>query len=183
MRRTLLALVLPLCACATADVADSGTLDPSAAYVSLLPIASVGAIDMDRIDLTLFCTDVAGTHYEAYLPKLATRRATVVKLRPGTCYVSKVKGMLSAQGGLAPNETLFAMKPRQLNFPGVWVFRFRLTHGLSLALPMQMSTTLDFALNVTEQNAPAARSMIGEQFPKITELLPLAYTRVVESPP
>jgi len=182
MRRTLLALVLPLSACATADVADSDTLDKNAAYVSVLPITSVGEIDVDRIDLTLSCADLVGAQYETYLPKLATRRATIVKLRPGTCYVSKVKGLLSAQAGLVPAQTLFATKTNQLNFPGVWVFRFRLTHGLSVATPTQMSTTLDFAINVTEQNAPAARTMIGEQFPKFTKLLPLEYTRAVESP-
>ena len=136
---------------------------------------------MDRVDLTLSCSELSGTRYEAHLPKLATRRATVVKLRPGTCYVSQVKGHLSAQGSLAPDQTLFATKPNQLNFPGVWAFRFRLTHGLSVALPTQTSTTLDFALTVTEQNAPAARTIIGEQFPTIAERLPFEYTRVAES--
>jgi hypothetical protein len=182
MRRTLPALALALAACATADVTDSDTLERTAAYVSVLPTASVGAIEMERIDLTLSCTELGGTHYEAYLPKLATRRATIVKLRPGTCYVSQVKGLLSTQGSLEPAETLFATRPSQLNFPGVWSFRFRLTHGLSVALPTQMSTTLDFALKVTEQNAAVARTIIGRQFPNIMERLPLEYTRIVESP-
>jgi len=181
MRRILLAVALLLGACATADVADSDTPEGKAAYVSVLPIASVGEIDADRIDLTLSCTYLVGKQYETYLPKLATRRATIVKLRPGTCFVSKVKGLLSAQAGLAPAQTLFATKPNQLNFPGVWVFRFRVTQGLSVTTPTQVSTTLDFAVNVTEQNAPAARAMIGEQFPKFTKLLQLEYTRAVES--
>ena len=182
MRPILWVLLLCLTACATADVADSDALDKRAAYVSVVPTASVGQLDMDRIDLTLCCTDLGGTHYEPYLPKLATRRATIVKVRPGTCYVAQVRGLLSTQGRLDPKETLFATKPDQLNFPGVWAFRFRLTHGLSVATPSQMSTTLDFALSVTEHNVDVARGIISRQFPSITQRLPLEYTRVVESP-
>ena len=137
---------------------------------------------MERIELTLSCTELGGTRYEPYLPQLATRRATIVKLRPGTCYVSQVKGLLSTQGSLEPVATLFATKSNQLNFPGVWSFRFRLTHGLSVVSPTRMSTTLDFDLNVTVQNSDAARAIIGQQFPSITERLPFEYTRVVESP-
>src|SRR3982751_3030308 len=85
------ALSLLLAACTTVELADSDSIDGSAAYVALTPRITVGKTKPGHADLNVICVDTSKNSHTFYLPGTRNDRTIIVKTLPGVCYLAGFK--------------------------------------------------------------------------------------------
>lgn len=179
MKAPVTVALLACAGCASVEVDDTSAVEPGAAYVAVRPNYIVGESLYGPIDLTLVCVDMARTKHSVYLQKLRNGAPTVLKLKPGVCYVDNVKVPMTGWSTThKPFTTLFEVRAGTLNYPGDWDFTIDLvhSHASGTAGSFRIGHTVHLQEDVVARSDTERE--VRESHPLLASRLPFQYTKV-----
>jgi hypothetical protein len=105
--------------CAAQEASDTDRPDPDAAYVVVVPRVTGKAGSPKRVDLSLTCVDETRARQTLYLPNSTNQEPTLLRVKPGACFLSRIRIGPVIADFQAPT-TAFAAYPKQVNYAGDW---------------------------------------------------------------